>query len=45
MYENNRNLPDELMLEIIKRKGLIGLNFIKDYIDPIKFKKVIPANM
>lgn len=37
---NNRNLPDELAKEVIKRKGLIGLNFIKDYIDddqPEKF--------
>ncbi|MFP3831289.1 dipeptidase [Chryseobacterium sp. SIMBA_028] len=33
VYKNNRNLPDELAKEVIKRKGLIGLNFIKDYID------------
>ncbi|AZA83552.1 peptidase [Chryseobacterium lactis] len=33
IYKNNRNLPDELAKEVIKRKGLIGLNFIKDYID------------
>jgi microsomal dipeptidase-like Zn-dependent dipeptidase len=33
VYKNNRNLPDELVSEVIKRKGLIGLNFIKDYID------------
>jgi len=33
VYKNNRNLPDELAKEIIHRKGLIGLNFIKDYID------------
>jgi microsomal dipeptidase-like Zn-dependent dipeptidase len=33
VYQNNRNLPDELAKEIIHRKGLIGLNFIKDYID------------
>ncbi|MBT2619601.1 MULTISPECIES: dipeptidase [Chryseobacterium] len=33
VYKNNRNLPDELVNEVIKRKGLIGLNFIKDYID------------
>ncbi|MGI9525526.1 MAG: dipeptidase [Weeksellaceae bacterium] len=40
IYNNNRNLPDELMLEIINRKGLIGLNFIKDYIDPLNSKKL-----
>lgn len=33
VYTNNRNLPDELVKEIIARNGLIGLNFIKDYID------------
>ncbi|MGH1517150.1 dipeptidase [Chryseobacterium sp. JK1] len=33
VYKNNRNLPDELAKEVIKRKGLIGLNFIKDYVD------------
>ncbi|MBE4948904.1 dipeptidase [Chryseobacterium culicis] len=33
VYKNNRNLPDELAKEVINRKGLIGLNFIKDYVD------------
>ncbi|MDR2238059.1 MAG: membrane dipeptidase [Chryseobacterium sp.] len=33
VYQNNRNLPDELAKEVINRNGLIGLNFIKDYID------------
>ncbi|SMC37610.1 dipeptidase [Chryseobacterium sp. YR221] len=33
VYKNNRNLPDELAKEVIRRKGLIGLNFIKDYVD------------
>ncbi|KQT18054.1 peptidase [Chryseobacterium sp. Leaf404] len=33
VYRNNRNLPEELVREIVNRKGLIGLNFIKDYID------------
>ncbi|MBB4805469.1 microsomal dipeptidase-like Zn-dependent dipeptidase [Chryseobacterium defluvii] len=33
VYENPRNLPDELVKELIKREGLIGINFIKDYID------------
>ncbi|AQX51400.1 dipeptidase [Elizabethkingia anophelis] len=32
VYPNNRNLPDELVKELIARKGLIGINFIKDYI-------------
>ncbi|MEZ5314669.1 MAG: membrane dipeptidase [Chlamydiales bacterium] len=27
-----RNLPDEIAKEIIRRKGLIGLNFVKDFI-------------
>lgn len=33
IYKNNRNLPDELAKELISRKGLMGLNFIKDYVD------------
>ncbi|MBK1896499.1 dipeptidase [Chryseobacterium paridis] len=33
IYEKNRNLPDELAKEIIKRKGLIGLNFIRNCVD------------
>lgn len=33
VYNNKRNLPDELAKEVIKRNGLIGLNFIKDYVD------------
>ncbi|MFM7217485.1 MAG: dipeptidase [Bacteroidota bacterium] len=33
VYANSRNLPDELAQEVIKRNGLIGLNFIKDYIN------------
>jgi len=33
VYKNNRNLPDELAKEVISRNGLIGLNFIKDYVD------------
>ncbi len=40
VFDNKRNLPDELISEIINRKGLIGLNFIKDYIDPLDSKKL-----
>ncbi len=29
---HKRNLPDELVKEIIYRKGLIGINFVKDFI-------------
>lgn len=29
---HKRNLPDELVKEIIHRKGLIGINFVKDFI-------------
>ena len=29
-----RNLPDEIAKEIIKRKGIIGLNFIAKFIGP-----------
>ncbi|WP_265130755.1 dipeptidase [Chryseobacterium oranimense] len=33
IQDKKRNLPDELAKEIIKRKGLIGLNLIKDWLD------------
>lgn len=29
---HKRNLPDELVKEIISRKGLIGINFVKDFV-------------
>lgn len=31
VYEAARNLPDELLLEVINRKGLIGLNFVNHF--------------
>lgn len=34
VYSHNRNLPSELVQEIIKRDGIIGINFIKDFINP-----------
>lgn len=34
VFNHNRNLPDELVLEIVRRKGLIGLNFVKYFINP-----------
>ncbi|MBB6369898.1 dipeptidase [Chryseobacterium shigense] len=33
IQNKRRNLPDELAKEVIKRKGLIGLNLIKDWLD------------
>ncbi|MDR6369915.1 microsomal dipeptidase-like Zn-dependent dipeptidase [Chryseobacterium bernardetii] len=33
VHDKKRNLPDELAKEIIKRKGLIGLNFIRNCVD------------
>ncbi|WP_291879104.1 membrane dipeptidase [Chryseobacterium sp.] len=33
VHDKNRNLPDELAKEVIKRKGLIGLNFIRNCVD------------
>lgn len=29
VWDHNRNLPDELTQEIIRRKGLIGMNFLR----------------
>lgn len=36
VFSHPRNLPDELVQEIVKRKGLIGLNFVKYFINPEK---------
>lgn len=33
IHDKNRNLPDELAKEVIRRKGLIGLNFIRNCVD------------
>ncbi|WP_223559537.1 dipeptidase [Chryseobacterium lathyri] len=33
IQNKKRNLPDELAKEIIKRKGLIGLNLIREWLD------------
>ncbi|PWW29281.1 dipeptidase [Chryseobacterium sp. AG844] len=33
VHDKKRNLPDELAKEVIKRKGLIGLNFIRNCVD------------
>ncbi len=32
VYEAARNLPDELLSEVISRKGLIGLNFVNHFL-------------
>lgn len=34
VFDHNRNLPDELVQEIVRRKGLIGLNLVKYFINP-----------
>lgn len=34
VFDHNRNLPDELVTEVINRSGLIGLNFVKYFINP-----------
>lgn len=33
VFDHPRNLPDEIALEIIKRKGLIGINFLRAFIN------------
>ncbi|WP_439881177.1 dipeptidase [Pontibacter sp. MBLB2868] len=33
VWEHNRNLPDELTQEIIRRKGLIGMNFLRAFVN------------
>ncbi|MEL7001773.1 MAG: membrane dipeptidase [Bacteroidota bacterium] len=34
IYDHPRNLPDEIAKEIIRRKGLIGLNFVRAFVHP-----------
>ncbi|MDX5419950.1 MAG: membrane dipeptidase [Hymenobacteraceae bacterium] len=33
VWEHNRNLPDEIAQEIIRRKGLIGINFLRAFVN------------
>ncbi|WP_026236152.1 dipeptidase [Pontibacter roseus] len=33
VWEHNRNLPDELVQEIIHRKGIIGMNFVRAFVN------------
>ncbi|MEZ5040449.1 MAG: membrane dipeptidase [Saprospiraceae bacterium] len=34
LTDHVRNLPNELVKEVVKRQGLIGMNFLRDYIHP-----------
>ncbi|MFC6996459.1 dipeptidase [Rufibacter roseus] len=34
VYDNPRNLPNELVQEVVRRKGLIGMNFLKKFTHP-----------
>lgn len=36
VYEHARNLPDDVAQEIIHQKGLIGLNFVRAFVNPDK---------
>lgn len=36
VFEHPRNLPDEIAKEIIHRQGLIGLNFLRAFVNPEK---------
>jgi membrane dipeptidase len=36
VYDNPRNLPDELVQEVVRRDGLIGMNFVKKFVHPEK---------
>ncbi|PKV66891.1 dipeptidase [Pontibacter ramchanderi] len=33
VWEHNRNLPDEIAQEIIRRQGLIGMNFLRAFVN------------
>lgn len=34
VYDHDRNLSDEIATEIIRRKGLIGMNFLRNFLHP-----------
>lgn len=34
VYHHNRNLPDDIAKEIIKRNGLIGINLLRAFLNP-----------
>ena len=36
VYDHKRNLPDDVATEIIHQKGLIGLNFVRAFVNPEK---------
>jgi microsomal dipeptidase-like Zn-dependent dipeptidase len=36
LFDHLRNLPDDIAKEIIHRKGLIGLNFVRAFVNPEK---------
>jgi len=36
VFEHPRNLPDDIAKEIIHQKGLIGLNFVRAFVNPEK---------
>lgn len=41
VWEHVRNLPMELVQEITLQKGLIGINFLRDYIHPSEPKTIL----
>ena len=36
VFDHKRNLPDELVKEVVRRKGLIGINFLRAFLNPEK---------
>ncbi len=36
VFDHKRNLPNELVREIVRRKGLIGMNFLRAFLNPEK---------
>ncbi len=41
LWDHVRNLPTELIKELIRRKGLIGMNFLRAYIHPSKPEQLL----
>src|SRR5690606_14145701 len=36
VHDNPRNLPLELVQEVVRRQGLIGINFLKKFVNPTR---------
>ena len=41
VFEHPRNLPDDVVREIVRRNGLIGINFVRAFVHPSEPEKLL----